>query len=267
MLAQVEANHEAFSQTVAIIVAWVGVLLAFVVGTVLVRLGKRPRLSKILFGLCILLAIASIILTASERALEGTLRGVRALFNWGSVLVVVGVIVGAVGYNAVLRWCVRGSIGTVRKKQWQERLLDFLAGHRRFKVIRRFPAYCRSCEQMLGRAAKEVGSWVSDDRARTMRTVQTPAELPATGHDGDEGLEAYLRYIACTYSTIMLTNWKYNRLVYLPTDQDDKFSQAFARSVEFARGYAVECCFGPYANREKRRIVVPDHYRYRTVLS
>lgn len=183
-------------------------------------------------------------------------------------------ILAALGYNLFLRFCVRGRAVAVCTELWKERILDFIAGHRRYRVIKRFPTYCLSCEQMLERAAADMrgrgGAQVmrAGGEAPVMRTVQTPVEFgrPKTNGNGDPEKNAdwvaYQRYIATTYRMVLLNNWEYKRLVYLDVSDPTGLRRAFARSYGFARGYAFDYCFGPLTVRKNWQPGMPPHRRY-----
>lgn len=140
-----------------------------------------------------------------------------------------------------------------------EQWMDVAAGHRRFKIVRRFPSYCNTCRHMVWRAARGWGT----GGGRVMYTVQTPVWSEGLG---EKEARAYQRYVGTTIRVLLTESWVYARLVYLSSDPKE-FGRSFARSFEFCRSFVYEYFFGCKSGQDAAEVEhlvprLPKHYPY-----
>ncbi|MBW2662127.1 MAG: hypothetical protein JRD93_09100 [Deltaproteobacteria bacterium] len=229
----------------------------------LIRKWRVERTAKITCYILLAIILIGLLAMAFDQKCYTWLCNVPAVF-WNfyfvsHLLLTVGILAfigGMLVYCSILHF-IMGRNSVCIRSMLYEKGLDLISGHRRFKIIQGFKEYCNSCEQLLLRAAKDVGK---QDNVE-MHTVQTPAKSATLS---DEDKKAYQNYMATTNRILLTHDWGYNRLVYLPPSEED-FGDAFARSYEFIRTLLYEYFFGFDKNSEKHKpesVITPPKKYY-----
>lgn len=236
-------------QTLALYLAPIAILIALgqVISYFVI---KRKHLTSLWISVAVLIILFLILVFLGE----GITQSFKSFSekNENLIIFLSGFFVGIVIYQFFLRIIFRRGFFSINSLSI-ENLIDFLYGHKRYKLISDFKKYCKNGIQMIDRAKRNI--LMSQDVE--MRAIQLhPQNLDK---DSQEEFQKYLRK---TYQTIFDTPWKYKRLVFLATDNDSNFNASFIESYKFVRTILLEYLFRYRTIKFYDKLNLPNKYNF-----
>jgi hypothetical protein len=174
------------------------------------------------------------------------------MFHQDKIILFLGLIIGIIIYHFILKFHIKHDFKKIRNIKI-ENFNDFIAGHRRYKIIHDFESYCKNGIQMILRAEKKF----KNNNKVTMYSVQMHSQdLSET----DE--KAYQDYIKSTYEVLFSNSWNYVRLIFLPIEDNIAFIKAFSRSYCFIRTLLLEYYYSNIDVNDIESLRLPKLYKF-----